>query len=112
MGRPLGSKNKPRRLLLRRLEDLWPGYHPVVEMARLANDSTQPLEVRFAANKEVARYVAPVLQAVKVSTDTAGGSGVLRVPAPPENIEEWRQRAAEINAETEGALIEHVPDDD
>jgi hypothetical protein len=38
-------------------------------MAALANDETQPIELRFQANKEVAQYVEPKRKAVEVSGD-------------------------------------------
>jgi hypothetical protein len=48
-----------------RLETMFPDYHPVVEMARLANDPDADVTLRFNANKEVAKYVVPQLKAVE-----------------------------------------------
>ena len=66
-GRPKGAPNKPKRLLLVRLEEMFPDYHPVIEMAKVANDEEAPADARFAANKEVAQYVVPKLKAVEIS---------------------------------------------
>ena len=69
MGRPTGSQNKPRRALIALLEEQFPGYSPVVEMARIANDQNNDLPTRFAAHKEVAQYITPKLKAVEVQLD-------------------------------------------
>ena len=50
-----------------RLDAKFPGWHPVVQMAELANDAEQPVELRFNAAKEVAKYVVPQLKAVDIS---------------------------------------------
>ena len=74
MGRPKGSLNKPKRRLLQLIQDKYPNYHPVLEMAKLANDKEADDLVRFNANKEVAKYVEPALKAVEISGDTEGES--------------------------------------
>ena len=74
MGRPKGSLNKPKRRLLQLIQDQYPNYHPVLEMAKLANDKKADDLVRFNANKEVAKYVEPALKAVEISGDTEGES--------------------------------------
>lgn len=60
-----GIPNKPRQGLLARLQREYPNYHPILEMARLANDPNADEKDRFAANKEVAKYVTPQLKAVE-----------------------------------------------
>ena len=72
MGRPKGSLNKPKRRLLQLIQDKYPNYHPVIEMAKLANDKEADDLVRFNANKEVAKYVEPALKAVEISGDSEG----------------------------------------
>ena len=62
----------PKVALMTRLERLFPDYHPVIEMARQANDPEVSQELRFAANKEVAKYVTPQLRAIEL-TGTDGG---------------------------------------
>lgn len=77
-GRPKGSPNKPKRALQTRLEQLFPDYHPVVEMARIANNPETDIKLRADMNKEVAKYVEPQRKAVEVSGD---GGGPVRVIA-------------------------------
>lgn len=72
MGRPKGSPNKPKRRLLQLIQDTYPGYHPVLEMAKTANDPEADLNTRFNANKEVAKYIEPTLKAVEISGDSEG----------------------------------------
>ena len=69
MPRTLGATNKNKRGLLARLQQDFPNYHPIVEMARLANDPEADQQTRFNANKEVAKYVTPQLKAVDLSGD-------------------------------------------
>ena len=64
MPRPAGSPNKPKRALLALLQERFPGWHPVVHMAEIANDEAQAIELRFNAAREVAKYVTPQLKAV------------------------------------------------
>ena len=74
MGRPKGSLNKPKRRLLQLIQDQYPNYHPVLEMAKLANDKNADDLARFNANKEVAKYIEPALKAVEISGDAEGES--------------------------------------
>ena len=69
MGRPAGTPNRPKRALIALLEEQFPGYSPVVEMARIATDPANDLPTRFAAHKEVAQYVTPKLKAVEVQLE-------------------------------------------
>lgn len=68
-GRPKGASNKNKAYLLKRLEEAYPGYHPVMEMARLANDKDVDDNLRFNANKEVAQYIMPKLKALDITAD-------------------------------------------
>ena len=65
-----GSPNKLKQSLLARLDAKFPGWHPVVQMAEIANDETLSVQDRFNAAKEVARYVTPQLKAVELTGDT------------------------------------------
>ena len=76
-GRPKGALNNNKRGMMARLRREFPNYHPVIEMARLANDKSQDDKIRFDANKEVAKYVVPQLKSVEHKTD---GDGAM-VPA-------------------------------
>ena len=67
MGSRLGSPNKNKQLLMHRLRREFPNYHPVVELARIANDLGNSVDVRKDAHKEVAKYVTPQLKAVDVT---------------------------------------------
>ena len=77
MGRPAGVPTKPKRALLALLDEKFPGWHPVVQMAEMANDGTLSTQDRFQAAKEVARYVTPQLKAVEVTGDEGGPVKVL-----------------------------------
>lgn len=65
MARTAGSRNKNKQALIALLQAKYPDYHPVVEMAAIANDSNNDLPTRFNAHKEVAQYVTPKLKAVE-----------------------------------------------
>ena len=71
MARPKGSRNKPKRALLALLQEQYPNYHPVLEMARIAHD-TEDESIRANMHKEVAKYVEPMLKAVEVTGDEGG----------------------------------------
>ena len=73
MPRPKGVPNKPKRALLRLLQEKYPGYHPVLKMAEIANSPNTEIALQAQMHKEIARYVEPVLQAVAVSQDDEGG---------------------------------------
>ena len=62
-----GIPNKNKQALIALLQAKYPEYHPVVEMAAIANDKTQDIATRFAAHKEVAQYVTPKLKALEVT---------------------------------------------
>ncbi|ODB82747.1 hypothetical protein A3193_18535 [Candidatus Thiodiazotropha endoloripes] len=66
-GRQKGTPNKDKQPLLDALEGKWPGYHPVIAMAEIANDEKLPKELRFQAHKEVAQYIEPKKKAVELS---------------------------------------------
>ena len=70
MGRPAGAPNKPKRALYALLAERFPGWHPVVQMAEMANDPDLMHEQRFNAAKEVAKYIVPQLKAVDMSQDS------------------------------------------
>ncbi len=67
MSRPHGSKNQPKRALIALLEEKFPGYNPILEMAKLANDIEQDPTIRFNANKEVAQYIEPKRKAMEIT---------------------------------------------
>ena len=68
-GRPKGSANKNKQALLLMLQDKFPDYHPIMEMAAIANDETQKIELRANMHKEIAHYVVPKRKAVEITGD-------------------------------------------
>lgn len=72
-GRPKGSKNKATTNLLETIQARvaqeygTKDWDPVVQMAVWANDPNNPMDLRFGATREVAKYVRPVLKAVEVT---------------------------------------------
>jgi len=67
MPRPKGTPNKNKQALIVLLEAKYPGYHPVLEMASVANDEGADPTARFNANKEVAQYIVPKLKATEIT---------------------------------------------
>jgi len=76
MPRPAGVPNKNRRSLQARLAHDFPNYNAIIEMARIGNDEDQPMELRFQAHKEVAKYCWPQLKAVDVSLSGEDGGPI------------------------------------
>ena len=72
MARPKGSKNQPKRALLKLIQEQYPDYHPVLEMAKVANDKGADETLRFNANKEVAQYIEPKRKAVEHTGEDGG----------------------------------------
>ena len=64
------------------LERRFPGWHPVVQMAEVANDPEAEPRMRFDACKEVARYVTPALKAIEL-TGANGGEVNFKVLVVP-----------------------------
>ena len=71
MPRPAGSPNKNKQALINLLQQKYPGYHPVLEMARIAHE-TEDQSLAAQMHKEVAQYVEPKRKAVEVTGE--GGS--------------------------------------
>ena len=91
-GRPLGGEKKggrkPGQLnrrtdsLLKRLERQFPNYHPIMHMASVANDESNDVTVRFAASKEVARYVVPQLRTIEHKGLEQGATNIQIIITP------------------------------
>ncbi len=91
-----GSPNKNKQALILLLQAKYPNYHPVMDMAAIANDDVEctvcdgngvvtikendepcencvngmtviSMDMKFNANKEVAQYIVPKLKAIEVS---------------------------------------------
>ena len=71
-GRPKGSEGSGRREARRILKDEFPDYHPLRNMAKLANDKSAPAELRFQADKEVIAYILPKLRSVEITGEDGG----------------------------------------
>lgn len=66
-GRQKGTPNSERKELFQLMAENFPGWHPVVAMAEIANDTSLSKDIRLTAMKEVAKYVAPQLKAIEHS---------------------------------------------
>lgn len=64
-GRPKGDEHPHRREARRRLIELYPDWHPLVQMAALAQDETATEELKFQACREVCSYLMPKLKAIE-----------------------------------------------
>ena len=69
-GRPKGSINMRSQGLLAQLRRKFPGFDPIMEMAKIAIDQQHTPELRLQASKEIAKYVYPTLRAVEHSGGT------------------------------------------
>jgi hypothetical protein len=67
-GRRAGTPNRRTRDLLDMIRGQFPNYHPVLAMCAIATDESLSMELRFAAHREVAQYVAPKRKAVELET--------------------------------------------
>ena len=66
-GRKAGTPNAERKELYALMAEKYPNYHPVMAMADIANNPKNEIDLRFQANKEVAKYVCPQLKAVEIT---------------------------------------------
>jgi len=69
MPRPAGSLNKPKRALLKLLQEKYPNYHPVLEMAKIAHDMDNDVTLRANMHKEVAQYVEAKQKAIEIQAE-------------------------------------------
>ena len=66
-GRQKGTPNKKTQALQDLIAEKYPGYNPVLEMVDMALDDETPKDLKFACNKEVAKYMVPQLKAIEVT---------------------------------------------
>ncbi len=71
-GRPKGGKNQPKRALIALLNERFPKYNAVLEMAAMANDQENDQAFRFKAHAEVAQYQESKRKAVEVTGEGGG----------------------------------------
>lgn len=57
---------------MKRLEERFPEWHPVIQMAEIANDESLTLMERFNAAKEVAPYVTHKLKTIEHTGEDGG----------------------------------------
>ncbi len=71
-GRKKGSVNKKSQALSELLEEAYPDYDPVLQLAGIAQDEGVEMSLRIQAAKEVAKYTHPQLRAVDVNASVQG----------------------------------------
>ncbi len=69
-----GSPNKRKNALKALLQKEYPGYNPVLSMARIAHQAEKDGEKQLAAqmHREVAQYVEPKKRAIEVTGEDGG----------------------------------------
>lgn len=101
MGRPKGSVNKPKKALLRRLQDAFgDDFHPIMKMSQIAMDEQNNVETRLNAWKEVAKYVEPQLKAVEHSVGDEAARFL--VSGKPMTEAEWQEQYGDRVESAEG----------
>lgn len=69
-GRKPGSPNARSALeAIKAVAEAHPGWHPLLQMAEVANDDTLPVETRMDAAKAAARYMVPPPKPVELEPD-------------------------------------------
>jgi hypothetical protein len=64
------DKESPKHAAIRdRVEEVLPGYDPVVSIAQIANDDSVPIAVRLECHRDVAKYTTPMVKAAEITTD-------------------------------------------
>lgn len=56
-GRPKGSMNKRSEILIEKMGKKFPKWCPIEQMAQIAQDETQPIEIRAKCADRVAAYM-------------------------------------------------------
>ena len=81
MPRPKGAINRPKRALLKLLQEKYPGYEPVIEMTKaalaltdnaMASGDTNDWSAASNAHDKVAQYTTPKLKAIEVTGEDGG----------------------------------------
>jgi hypothetical protein len=71
-GRSVGTPNRSTAEVRQQLEAL--GCDPIVGMAKIAIDESQPMALRASMYRELAQYVAPKRKAIEHKGDLAGSN--------------------------------------
>ena len=61
-GRQKGKPNKDKRELIEMIQEKYPGYHPLIALADIANDKKEDKNLKFQASTEVCKYIVPQLK--------------------------------------------------
>ena len=64
-GRQKGTPNANKQELVELLNEHYPGYNPVVQMAGIAQDETVEMVHRVQCAKEIACYIFPKLKSIE-----------------------------------------------
>mgnify|MGYP003148790415 FL=1 len=64
-GRQKGTPNANKQELVDLLNEHYPGYNPVVQMAGIAQDETVEMVHRVQCAKEIAGYIFPKLKSIE-----------------------------------------------
>mgnify|MGYP003133417632 FL=1 len=64
-GRQKGTPNINKKELVDLLNEHYPGYNPVVQMAGIAQDETVEMVHRVQCAKEIAGYIFPKLKSIE-----------------------------------------------
>ena len=64
-GRQKGTPNANKQELVELLNEHYPGYNPVVQMAGIAQDETVEMVLRVQCAKEIAGYIFPKLKSIE-----------------------------------------------
>lgn len=65
--------------VLKMLQRHHPEYHPLIELANIALDSTTDVRLKVDCHKTIVKYCEPELKSVEVSGRVDGNFGMLRV---------------------------------
>ena len=66
-GRKKGKPNRDKQQLIDMIQEEYPEYHPLLAMAKIANDEDEDKNLKFQASKEVCKYIVPQLKAVELT---------------------------------------------
>lgn len=66
-GRLPGTPNRRTKQLVELMEQMFPGYNPVIQLAEIAQDETVDISYRVTCAKELANYLYPKRKAVDLS---------------------------------------------
>lgn len=61
-----------REVLLGMLQKEFPGYHPLISIARIAHQGDADLKLQFDCHKTIAKYVEPEIKSIEVKGEISG----------------------------------------